>query len=428
MQKVKMLFIVVVMGLSTQSVSAQLTLDECQKLAMENYPLIKRYELIQQTTNYTLDNLSKGYLPQVSVDVQATWQSDVMALPDALKSMLTTNGYNAKGIKKDQYKVGISVNQVIYDGGNIKAAQATASAEGDAQARKNDVDMYQLKERVNNLFFGILLAQEKIQLNEDMQSLLLDNCRKIEAMVKGGVAMKSDEDAIRAEYLNVHQQHTELVSVKESYQRMLEIFIGKPVKSDLVKPTALVLSNDSSHRPELQYFDAQTRVIGAKEKQLSASLRPHLSLFAQGFYGYPGYNMFEDMFSHDWSLCGMIGLKISWNLANFYTHKNDKQKLALSRSEIENAREVFLFNNNLQSTENQAAIERYRSVMAEDEEIINLRKSVRQAAENKLAHGIIDVNDLLQEINKENNAKTTLSAHEIEMLKSIYDLKYTLNK
>lgn len=418
---------VVVMGLSAQSASAQLTLDECQKLATENYPLVKRYRLIQQTASYTLANLSKGYLPQLSVDVQATWQSEVMALPDALKSMLTANGYDAKGIKKDQYKIGVTVNQVVYDGGNIKAAQATASAESDAQARKNDVDIYQLRERVNNLFFGILLAQEKIQLNEDMQSLLLDNCRKLEAMVKSGVAMKSDEDAIRAEYLNVHQQHTELVSVKESYQRMLEIFIGKPVKADLVKPTALVSSDNSSHRPELQYFDAQTRVIDAKEKQLSASLRPRLSLFAQGYYGYPGYNMFDDMFSHDWSLCGMIGLKVSWNLSNFYTHKNDRQKLALSRSEIENAREVFLFNNSLQSTENQSAIERYRAVMAEDEEIIHLRKSVRLAAENKLAHGVIDVNDLLQEINKENNAKTTLSTHEIEMLKSIYDLKYTLN-
>ncbi len=209
---------------------------------------------------------------------------------------------------------------------------------------------------------------------------------------------------------------------------MLEAFIGRRVSSGLEKPKADAPLDDTPDRPELRWMDARTRLIDAKEKQLDASLRPRLSLFAQGYYGYPGYDMFGDMFSHDWTLNGMVGLKLSWNLSGFYTHKNDRRRLSVKRAEVENAREVFLFNNRLQSIENHSTIRRYQLVMAEDEEIISLRSSVRKAAEEKLSHGVIDVNDLLQEINRENNARIALSTHEIEMLKSIYELKYTLNK
>lgn len=429
MKRVIKLLLAAGMIMSVLSASASLTIEECQQSAAENYPLVKRYALIEQTEGYTLSNLSKGYLPQISIDAQATYQSDAMALPEALTRILAANGYDSKGLAKDQYKIGVSVNQLIYDGGRIRAARETAAAENEAQAKKNNADLYQLKERVNNLFFGVLLAQEKIRINEDMQTLLKDNCRKVEAMVKGGVAMKSDCDVIRAEYLSVCQQHTELVSIRDSYLRMLEIFIGKRIDGELVKPEASsVLVDDASSRPELQYLDAQARVLDSRKKQLDAALRPYVGLFAQGYYGYPGYNTFEDMYSRDWSINGIVGLKVSWNLSSFYTHKNDKQKLALSHSEIENAREVFLFNNRLQYTENNAAIERYGKVMAEDKEIINLRTSVRRAAEEKLAHGVIDTNNLLQEINRENNAKTALSTHEVEMLKSFYDQRYTLNK
>lgn len=428
MKKIRVLFVTAGLGLSALSVSAQLTLDECHRMATEHYPLIKRYKLIEQTTGYTIANLSKGWLPQLSFDAQATLQSDVMTLPDALRTMLTGSGYDVKGLRKDQYKVGVNISQVVYDGGTVRASKTVAAAEGDAGEKKNDVDMYKLRERVNNLFFGVLLAQEKIRLNEDLQSLLLDNCRKVEAMVTGGTAMRADRDAIRAEYLNVCQQHTELKSARDCYLRMLEIFIGRQVDSELMKPEAIVPLDNLSNRPELQYFDSQTRLLGAKERQLDTSLRPHLSLFAQGYYGYPGYDMFGDMFSRDWSLNGMVGLKLSWNISNFYTHRNNKRKLAVSRAEIENAKEVFLFNNSLQYTEDRAAIERYRLVMAEDEEIISLRSSVRRSAEEKLSHGVIDVNDLLHEISRENSAKIALSTHEIEMLKSIYELKYTLNK
>lgn len=403
--------------------TAQTTLNDCQKWAAENYPLLKRYELLQATTDYTVANINKGWLPQLSAGAQATLQSDVMSLPDGLKSIMSQAGYNVKGLKKDQYKVAIDVSQTIYDGGSIKAAKQAARAEGEAKARQNDVDMFAIRDRVNNLFFGILLAEDKLKLNSDLQQLLLDNCRKLEAMVKGGTATNADLDAVKAEYLNARQQQVELSSAKNSYVRMLEIFTGRQIEQPLKRPEAAVPEDIGTQRPELSLFSAQTRQLNARSAQLDAAIRPRLSLFAQGYYGYPGYNMFEDMFSHNWSLNGMIGMRLSWNISSLYTHKNEKRKLATAANEIENARDVFLFNNRLQTTQERMAVERYRKIMADDDEIIQLRTSVRQAAEAKLSHGIIDVNGLLQEITRENTARTQQSVHEIEMLKAIYELK-----
>lgn len=403
--------------------TAQTTLNDCQKWAAENYPLLKRYELLQATTDYTVANINKGWLPQLSAGAQATLQSDVMSLPDGLKSIMSQAGYNVKGLKKDQYKVAIDVSQTIYDGGSIKAAKQAARAEGEAKARQNDVDMFAIRDRVNNLFFGILLVEDKLRLNSDLQQLLLDNCRKLKAMVKGGTATNADLDAVKAEYLNARQQQVELSSAKNSYVRMLEIFTGRQIEQPLKRPEAAMPEDIGTQRPELSLFNAQARQLNARSAQLDAAIRPRLSLFAQGYYGYPGYNMFEDMFSHDWSLNGMIGMRLSWNISSLYTHKNEKRKLATAANEIENARDVFLFNNRLQTTQERMAVERYRRIMADDDEIIQLRTSVRQAAEAKLSHGIIDVNGLLQEITRENTARTQQSVHEIEMLKAIYELK-----
>jgi outer membrane protein TolC len=180
-------------------------------------------------------------------------------------------------------------------------------------------------------------------------------------------------------------------------------------------------------RPEMRLFDAQLNLADAQEKALNSAMMPKLGLFAQGFYGYPGLNMFEDMMRRDWSLNGIIGARLTWNIGALYTRKNDKAKLQLQRDMTESNREVFLFNNNLEQIQQNEDIARFQKLMADDEEIITLRSAVRKAAESKLSHGIIDVNDLVREINAENAARVQQSMHEIEMLKQIYDNKFTTN-
>ena len=412
------------------------TLEECQQAAEKNYPLIQQYGLIEKTTQLTVANIQKGWLPQVSASAQATYQSDVTAWPDEMKTMMGGMGIDMKGLTKDQYRVGIDVQQTIYDGGVISSQKRIAREQGKVQAAQNEVNIYNVHKRVNEMYFGLLLIDEQIKLNTDLQTLLAGNERKLESMTKRGTAAESDLQSVKAERLNAVQKGTELASQKQMLQRMLSTFCGievnniqKPqVKADggglMSEGRGLMAEN---HRPELKVLDAQISVLNAQEKALNAALMPKVGVFAQGFYGYPGLNMFEDMMRHKWSLNGIIGARVTWNIGALYTRKNDKAKLQLQRDMTENSREVFLFNNNLEQIQQNENIERYQKLMAHDGEIISLRQAVRKAAESKLAHGIIDVNDLVREINQENAACVQQSVHEIEMLKEIYDNKYTTN-
>lgn len=404
------------------------TLEECWQAAEKNYPLIRQYGLIEKTTALTVANIQKGWLPQVSASAQATYQSDVTAWPDEMKTMMTGMGIDMKGLKKDQYRVGIDVQQTIYDGGAISSQKTIAREQGNVQSAQTEVSLYAVRRRVNELYFSLLMLEEQMQLNRDLQELLAGNERKLQAMVKGGTAAASDWQNVKAERLNVVQQATSLESQKRMLTAMLSTFCGMEVKSVQKPKWTTTESQSTGQRPEMRLFDAQLRLADAQEKELNSALMPRLGVFAQGYYGYPGLNMFEDMMRHRWSLNGVIGARLTWNIGALYTRKNDKAKLQLQREATESNREVFLFNNRLEQIQQQEEIARYRKLMADDEEIITLRSAVRKAAESKLAHGIIDVNDLVREINQENAARVQQSMHEIEMLKEIYDHKFTTNQ
>lgn len=404
------------------------TLEECQQAAERNYPLIQQYDLINKTTELTVSNIQKGWLPQVSASAQATYQSDVVSFPDEMQALYQQMGINMKGLTKDQYRVGIDVQQTVFDGGAIRSQKEIARAQGQVQQVQNEVNIYKVRKRVNEMYFALLLIDEQMKLNIDLQELLAGNERKLESMKKNGTAAESDWHSVKAERLNVVQQMTSLQAQRQALVRMFSTFCGIEVK-EATKPNCQLsmVNGQSNNRPELRAIDAQLRLADAQEKALNSALMPRLGVFAQGFYGYPGYNMFEDMMSHKWSLNGMIGARLTWNIGALYTRKNDKAKIQLQRNMAENSRDVFLFNNNLEQIQQNENIARYQRLMSDDEEIISLRSSVRKAAESKLAHGIIDVNDLVKEINSENQARVQQTVHEIEMLKEIYDLKYTTN-
>ena len=409
------------------SVSRAQTLEECQQAAEKNYPLIKQYGLIAKTTQLTVKNIQKEWIPQLTASAQATYQSAVTAWPESMQTMYQQMGLNMKGLRKDQYKIGVDLQQTIYDGGAISSQRNIAQQEGKVEEVQTETNLYQVRRRVNEMYFSLLLLNEQIQLNEDVKALLQSSEKKLSAMVKGGTAATSDLDNVRAERLSVEQQNENLKQQKLMLQRMLSVFCGLEV-NDTQKPAPTQIATSVSNRPEMRLYNSQLELTEAKEKALDTQLRPKLGLFAQGFYGYPGLNMFEDMMNRKWSLNGIVGIKLSWNVSAFYTHKNDKARLNAQREMIENAREVFLFNNKLEEIQQSENISRYQTMMKSYDEIIVLRTNVRKAAESKLAHGIIDVISLLREINNENAAKTQQSIHDIDMLKEMYNLKYTNNE
>lgn len=408
---------------------AQPTLDECRRLAREHYPEIRQYNLIRQTKEYTLSNANKSWIPQVAFAAQATWQTAVPTLPDALTGMLSQQGVAIPGINKDQYKIALELNQTIWDGGKTKADKRIAEAEAEEQNRATDVDFHTLEGRVDNLYFGILLLDERVRQTRLTIELLRSNLEKVRSLQRNGVAMQTDADAVEAELLTVGQQLTQIEASRASYRQMLEIFIGKELgEQSLILPdTEQPVSYDNA-RPELALFDAKIEKLTAQEKLVKASTRPRFGLFAQGYYGYPGMDFFESMMSSDWSWNAMIGVKMSWNFGAYYTKKNSLNKLRTAKRQVDVQREVFLFNTQLQTTAENGDIARLRKALADDDRIVVLRRSVREAAESKLRNGVIDTNDLLRKITEEATAATARSAREIELVKTIYELKHTINQ
>lgn len=422
----KKLLLLSVLAVLFPAVRAQ-SLEECRQAAEHNYPIIRQYDLIARTTELTVRNIQKAWFPQISVTAQGSYQNKVTAWPENLQGLFAQMGLQLQGLSRDQYKVGIDVRQTLFDGGTIGSRREIARGEGAVQAAQTEVDLYKIGQRVHEMYFGLLLLDEQLRLNADVNALLRSNEAQLAAMLKSGTASAGDFENVKAERLSAEQQQTELLSQRQTLQRLLSLFCGIPVDS-IRRPAVPNLPSGENKRPELRLFDRRLQLTDAQEKAVDAQLLPQFGLFAQGYYGNPGLNLFEDMMKRRWSWNGIAGLKLTWNLSALYTHRNEKSKLRVQRELIENARQQFLFNNQLDETQQSENVRRFRAIAQRDGEIIALRTAVRKAAESKLAHGIIDVNGLLREINKENAAKTQQAIHEIDMLKAMYDLKFSHNE
>lgn len=417
------------MALSPLMLSSQLTLDRCVELARENYPLVRQYELIRRTENATLSDIGKSWLPRIGAYAQATAQNDVPEFPSGIfPPALASAGFDMPGMRKDQYKVGIDLNQTIWDGGKSAADRTVARNEARRDEMSNDVELYALEERIEILFFGILLTKSQIRQNALTETLLRSNADKLQSMLRNGTAMQSDVDAIEAELLTVRQRTISLQSSAGAYRRMLGMFIGEQVDSLILPGTEMPRITDGSDRPELRLFAAEQATVEARKKLIRSSLMPRIGLFAQAFYGYPGFDYFRSMTSRDWSFNAMAGIKLSWNIDSFYSRKNSLAQLDNAESRINVAKDLFLFNNRLNAIEQDEEIQRLLKTMEDDERIVRLRTSVRQAAESRLTNGVIDTTGLLSKITDEANASANADYHRIQLVKAIYRLRHTINK
>lgn len=408
---------------------AQLTIEQCQRLARENYPLIRQYGLIDQSSKFTLDNLKHSWLPQVNLSAQATYQNETPSFPDQMKAMLTASGLDMKGLAKDQYRVQLDVNQKIYDGGKASSERAITQAQDVEQKAQTDVDLYSLNKRVNDLYFGALLMDESIKQTEMTLEMLNGNLDKLRAHVRGGIATSADESQLRAEIMTVEQSKTTMEWNRQAFIHMLEILIGKHIgEQQLVVPNAAEPISSTIDRPELRLIDAKIGTINARERAINASVMPVISAFGQAFYGYPGYNTFENMVNRKWSLNALVGVRATWSLSSLYDRKNNLSRLNTARQQAELQREAFLVNTRLEVSHENDEIKRLRELIASDATIVSLRRDVRQAEESKLRNGIIDIHRLVERITDENTAAQAQILHNIELLKTIYDLKNTVNK
>lgn len=409
--------------------SAQVTLEECVTLAQDNYPLIRKYDLLKQTKEVNLSDINKSWLPQINVYGQGTVQNETPSFSESLAGIISQTGTNISGLNEWQYKVGADISQNIWDGGTSKTKRKIEHAEDAERQAAMDVQLYAIRERVEDLYFGILLMDEQIEQTRNMQALLQSNLDKLRSMQKNGTAMQSDVDMVEAQYLSTNQQLIQAESASGSYRKVLELFTGKSLAGqELLKPDASIPQDLKPDRPELRQFEAQLLANEAKNTSITASTMPKIGLFAQAYYGYPGFDYFESMMNRDPSFNILAGVKVSWNIGAFYHKKNDKRKLRLASDNIIVERDIFLFNTNLKTRSQLDRIDELKAVMKENDRIVQLRENVRKAAESQLDNGIIDATALLTKLTDEKQARLNASYHEIQLLQNIYQLKYTLNK
>ena len=376
-----------------------------------------------------LSEINKSWLPQVSLYGQGTAQNETPSFPESLAKVVSQTGTVIMGVDEWQYKAGVDIRQNVWDGGELKAQRNTARAERAERQAALDVQLYAVRERVENLFFAILLLDEQMTQTRNMLTLLENNLDKLRAMLRHGTAMQSDVDMVEAQYLSTTQQLTQAESAANSQRKVLELFTGKSLAGQkLMKPDATLPQDLLPNRPEQRYFETQIRTNEARNANITAGTMPKIGLFVQTYYGYPGFNYFESMMNRDLSFNLLAGVKVSWNIGAFYTLKNKRRKLRLSSDHVAVERDIFLFNTNLKTRSQLDRIDELKDVMKANDRIVELRKNVRKAAESQLDNGVIDATDLLTKLTEEKQARLTASYHEIQLLQSIYQLKHTLNR
>ena len=407
-----------------------ITIDDCYRMTRENYPLIRQYEVVEATSRYSFENAALGYAPRISLSGQAVYQSDATAFPDSFNDLLKLAGVDMSGLSKDQYRVQLEITQTIWDGGYSKARREAVKASREVSRLTLGKDLDELESRVNQIYFGILIMEVNLQTNLYMDTLLTANLSVAESALRNGTVMQSDTDNIRVELLTLRQQREQIESSLRSYKDMLSIMIGMEIGDDEVfeTPEPRLVDTSRNMSTQLMLFDARLNEIDMQKKMLDVAVMPKFAFFAQGWYGKPGLNIFDDMMYNRMSWNGILGISFKWDISGFYTRKNDLRKIDMSKRSVEYQRAAYEWNTGIRQTQIQDEIDRMYGMKASDDEIVRLRQSVRQASESKYRNGVITVNDLLRDIMSENKAMNDRALHKLELLKNIYDMKVLLNQ
>ena len=393
-----------------------LSLNEARSMARDNYPAIRQYRMIEQSRDFTLDNVAKGWLPQVSISAGAYGFTDILKSDKKMEQAgMDINNFMANA--------SVMIKQNVYDGGQIAARKKVVWAESQVQKQQLDVSMYAINEQVDQLFFSILLLDEQLEQNALLQKDLATSEQTIRSMMAGGIANQTDLDAILVERLKAEQQNESLLASRQSYLRMLGVFVGKDLSAaaETLEKPAQGYVRANVNRPELKYYASQNLLLDAQRKQLNTQLRPTVGIFGMGMV----HSKMSDMLNN-----GMMvaGVSVSWNIGALYTRKNDIRKIEVQRQINDSQREVFLFNNRLQNEEADGAIASLKRQIEKDEEIVRLRENIRGKSDRKVELGTKSVNELVSDINAVSLARAQKAMHEIQLLKEIYRQKNINNE
>ncbi|MFY7839150.1 MAG: TolC family protein [Lacibacter sp.] len=410
MKKKNKLLLLLLMSMQV-SFAQTITLQQVQEKAKQQYPLTKQRDLIRKSKELNIDNLRKGFLPQLSLNGQATYQSEVTTVK------IPFPGVNIEPLSKDQYKLVADVNQMIYDGGLLKQQTAVQHMNAEVEEQKIEVELYKLSERINQVYLSILYIDEQLKQTELVKKDLATGLKKTEAQVNGGVAFKSNINLLKAELLKIDQRIIELQSTRAGLLDVLSLFTGETYTAAAIFETPVVqtAANDAAvNRPEINLFQKQQQLLGVQNNLIKAKNLPKTSFFFQGGYGRPGLNFLENKFATYY----VTGVRFNWTFGGLYTAKKERELIDLNQQIIAVQQDVFLLNTNTQLKQQQAEIDKINQLISKDKEIIELRIKVKEAANAQLENGVITANDYLREVNAEDQARQNLLLHQLQLLQA----------
>lgn len=410
--------------------AGEVTLDSCRIWAQRNYPAIRQYELISKSEKYNVSNAARSWIPQVAFSAQALYYSDQANMSEVWEALGLTDMFKTLGkdipdlyLRKFQGKVQLDVQQTLWDGGMSVAGKRTAQADARQQKAQADVDFDQLESRVDNIYFGILLLDLQQEQLLQTDSLLQKNMERMRTLYNNDVILQSDLDAMEVEILTLGQKIDAVSYSRDAYRRMLCLITGRNLMADTLQvPEEPAGYARGEQRAELRLMDAKIDYLMAQEKRIKSYSMPQFYAFAQGWYGYPKLNMFDSMQSSEWGLSAVVGVRMQWNIGAYYTQGNRLKSLRVNQEQVRVQKDIFEWNLQMQTAQEDAEITRLRRALEDDNRIVELRRSVRSAAEVKHDNGTITTTELLQKITDESMAVSAQSAHKIELLKTQYEL------
>lgn len=393
------------------------TLESIIEKANSNYPLIKQKGYLEQNRNFNLAVLNRAYLPQISINVQATYQSDVTEVP----IKINIPGFSIDPLSNDQYRVVADVNQILFDGGKIHQQKNLTRANEIVEQEKVNAEMQKMREKVRQLYLGVLMMDEQLKQVDLIENDLQNGINKMQSAVKNGTALRSHLAVLQAEQHKNNQRKTELNSTRNTLLKTISLFTGTTLddKSKFITPLSTLQVQESFliRRPELKVFEAQEKFTDTQKKLLGVKSLPRLSLFGQGGYGKPGLNMLLNEF--DWFY--IAGARLQWNLGELYSLSAERKSNAISKSSIQVQKEIFLLNASITAEQYRNDINKYKQLISEDNEIVTLRNEIMKASKAQLDNGVITSSDYIREMNAADQARQNLLLHQLQLLQTELD-------
>ena len=411
MYRTILLCLIIVHAFSVKAQQQAITLDECLTAAMKNHPLSAQNTIYAQSSELQRKNIDNGKLPQLNMNGQATYQNEVIQL------LFNIPGAPPPVIPKAQYKVSVDANQLIYGGGSIDAQENIEDYSRQINQLNNEAELYKMRERINQLYFGILLSDLNVGVIDNTVKDLNTRLTKVKASIKEGVMLPSAAEVLLAEILKAGQRLLEVKTQKRAIANTMQVLTGITINDStaFAEPGINVdLSTYTNLRPEFGVFGLMQQKLEATKKLSISKDLPRLYGFGTAGYGNPGYNFFKE----GSAFFTTVGAKVTWNFWNWHQTSREKQILDLNSNILENQKNAYDMANKAQVQQYLADVVKADEMIKSDEEIINLRKSITLSAASQLENGTLTATEFVTEQLAEEQALLTKNLHKMQLLQS----------